>query len=359
MVLPYSGITFASTEVQGTSNFTISNLVNENVSDLQNLSKEDQNKSLVDLNPSVERGSTSFKMDEIQVAATDLKSYVDKNHKLPSTVKISSKDVSMPQFLQILVTAVLQIKNNQSTSVGITNINAPTNPTGDLMNGEMNMTEYMDVAQRTDSYIKSNGAAPNFTTCSSGNIQYESLIYIYAKTLDFYKSNNRLPNTLDIDSWKISFPPSDPNKYLQETRNSQSSDSEISELASSLTQGITSAYDKAVKIFNWVRDNITYTFYYNTKYGANGTLDNKTGNCVDHSHLLVALARSAGIPSRYLHADCTFNGGSLYGHVWVQLLINNRWYDADTISTENVLGVINNWDEETATMKGSYIELPF
>jgi len=127
MVLPYSGVTFASTEIQGTSNFTISNLVNEDGSDLQNLSK-DQTKNLVDHNSSVERGSTTFKMNEIQVAAVDLKSYVDKNHKLPSTVKISSKDVSMSQFLQILVTAVLQIKNGQSTSVELKNVAAPTNP---------------------------------------------------------------------------------------------------------------------------------------------------------------------------------------------------------------------------------------
>ncbi len=47
----------------------------------------------------------------------------------------------------------------------------------------------------------------------------------------------------------------------------------INSLASSLAIGTTSNYDKAVNIFNWVRDHIEYSFYYNTKYGAAGTLN--------------------------------------------------------------------------------------
>ena len=118
-------------------------------------------------------------------------------------------------------------------------------------------------------------------------------------------------------------------------------------------------YDKATKIFNWVRDNINYSYYYDTRYGALGTLNGRNANCCDHSHLLVALLRAAGLPARYVHGDCTFKSGNRYGHVWAQVYVNDRWYNADAISSRNSFGVINNWNINTATIKGYYRELLF
>ena len=57
----------------------------------------------------------------------------------------------------------------------------------------------------------------------------------------------------------------------------------------------------AKNIYNWVRDNITYEDYSNTKKGAYATLKAKAGNCCDQAHLLVALLRADGIPTYYAH----------------------------------------------------------
>lgn len=114
----------------------------------------------------------------------------------------------------------------------------------------------------------------------------------------------------------------------------------------------------AVAIFNYVRDNVSYSFCYNTVKGALGTLSSKSVNCCDHSHLLVALARAAGIPARYVHGTCTFSDGT-FGHVWAQLYVDGQWLAADTISTRNSLGVINNWDTQNYQLNGIYAELPF
>lgn len=147
--------------------------------------------------------------------------------------------------------------------------------------------------------------------------------------------------------------------YLRETENCQVSDPEISSLSSNLTAGCNSTYEKAVRIFNWVRDNIDYSFYYNTRNGAVETLHKRSANCCDHTHLLVALARSANIPARYMHGKCVFRSGNTYGHVWGQLYINGKWYDADATSFSNTLGTIKNWDTSSAFIKGVYAELPF
>lgn len=146
---------------------------------------------------------------------------------------------------------------------------------------------------------------------------------------------------------------------LKPTVNAQSNNPSIKSLSKKITKGATSTYDKAVKIFNWVRDNIGYSFYYNTKYGAVKTLQKKTGNCVDTSHLLVALLRASGIPARYVHVKAKFTNGHWYGHVFVQAYIKGKWYNLDAISSRNDFNVIRNWDPASAKIKGVYASLPF
>jgi len=148
-------------------------------------------------------------------------------------------------------------------------------------------------------------------------------------------------------------------KYLQPSSNCQSTSSTITTLAATISSGLNSTWAKASAILNWVRDNLNYSFYYNTKYGAVQTLQTGSGNCVDHTHLIVALARAAGIPARYVHGTCTFTSGNTYGHVWAQLLVDGIWYAADGTSYKNTLGTISNWNTATAVIKSIYAELPF
>lgn len=132
--------------------------------------------------------------------------------------------------------------------------------------------------------------------------------------------------------------------------------SSVKKLAASLTKGTKSKYAKAKKIFNWVRDNIRYKFYYNTKYGASGTLKRRAGNCADHSHLVVALARAAGLQAKYAHGKVRFPSGKIYGHVWALIKVNGKWYKADATSSRNSLGVMKG---KVVRFKGTYNKLPF
>ena len=152
---------------------------------------------------------------------------------------------------------------------------------------------------------------------------------------------------------------SDLSAYLKSSKNCQVGNSKIKSIVNSLTKGLTNDLDKAEAIFDYVRDTLSYSFYYNTKYGATGTLSAKKGNCVDHTHLLVAMFRTAGLASRYVHGTCKFSSGSTYGHVWAQVLIGNTWVCADATSSRNSLGKISNWNTNSFTIKGTYASLPF
>ncbi len=143
-------------------------------------------------------------------------------------------------------------------------------------------------------------------------------------------------------------------QYLRDYANYQQNLSQYQENIT-VTRNLT-ILEKATNIFNWVRDYTDYSFYYNTKRGAINTLKDRLGNCVDLSHLIVALSRAAGIPARYVHADCVFNSGTL-GHVWAQLYVDGKWINADASNNINDFGIICNW--KTYTLKGIYSSLPF
>ncbi|MDP3623651.1 MAG: transglutaminase-like domain-containing protein [Methanobacteriaceae archaeon] len=147
------------------------------------------------------------------------------------------------------------------------------------------------------------------------------------------------------------------NPYLISSKNCQVTASTIKSVAKTITSSATSYSSKATKIFNWVRDHLAYSFYYNTKYGAVKTLQYRKGNCVDHAHLINALMRAVGIQSRYVHVSARFSSGSTYGHVFSEVYVNGKWLKADATSSRNSLGVVRSWN--LVKFKARYASLPF
>jgi len=315
-------------------------------------------------NSSSKSTGTGFTISQISTASENVTNFITKNQRLPNYVTISNTQVTIPQFLELLNNGLLQINGNTNTLITLKNVSNPISPSGDLESGDINKSEYLNLASAIQNFMDSTGRAPNYANCTLGNIQYASLIYLESRIMGFYGVNDRLPNYAVVSSWNASSNkttstiPASLEQYLQPTVNCQSNDETIISLANSITAGKTSVYDEATALFNWVRDNISYSFYYNTLYGAVGTLKSSTGNCCDHSNLIVALARAAGIPARYQQGYCDFSDG-WYGHVWAQLYVNGQWYYADTISPANTFGVINNWNLNTYTLEGTYTSLPF
>ena len=149
-------------------------------------------------------------------------------------------------------------------------------------------------------------------------------------------------------------------KCLASSKNCQVKNKEIQDLAKTLTSKLKSDYEKGKKLFNWVRDNIQYKKYRNTRRGAVKTLQTKKGNCVDQSHLLIALSRASGIPARYVKGgNCKFSNGYVSGHIWAQMYINKKWVVADTTSHRNTLGNIRNWNTKNYQLCGQFSSINF
>ena len=146
--------------------------------------------------------------------------------------------------------------------------------------------------------------------------------------------------------------------YHKASKNCQVNNAKIKSLVKSLTDGLTNDIDKAKALFNYVRDNIWYDYYYDSHRGAVGTLNYGRANCADQAHLLIALYRTAGFNARYVHGTCKFSDG-WYGHVWTQVLIGDTWIVGDPISYKNSLGKIKNWNANTYRLHNRYVSLPF
>ena len=307
--------------------------------------------------------------------AKTIKSYYASNGKIPSSVSAGGVTFTMPEFLYVMSEAISNLGSSNTGNVAILRgIAAPSSPSGDTINSvELYKKDYLTVAKNAVTFINTNKQAPNYANSAVGKIIYSELIDGFSRILAFYgNNNNQLPNYC-----VITYNPSgssssqggtglnekntvkDTSIYLKATSNCQVGNSKIKSAVKSVTSGASTDLAKAKAIYNYVRDSISYSFYYDTKYGAVNTYNYKTGNCVDQSHLLVAMYRTAGLPARYVHGTCTFSSGSTYGHVWAQVLVDGYWHVVDPTSSRNSFGTIVNWNTKSYSFQGTYSSLPF
>ena len=291
-------------------------------------------------------------MNQVIAASQKVKAYIEVNGKLPSTVTIGSKSYSTSQYLYAASEAIINLKKGSTSDILIIDVDGPTKAGSASDLG--NLYDYLSVAKSVVKTADSKGVMPNSVSSKVGDIGYNGLVYAFSRVVAFYGDNSKtMPSYVSIKSYSNA----DGSLYLAATLNCQVNNAQIKALANKLTSGLTSDWDKANAIYKYVRDQISYSFYYDTHYGAVGTLNAKKGNCVDQAHLCTALFRAAGLKAKYGHGTCTFSSGSTYGHVWSEVYVGGKWVIADATSTRNSLGNHVNW--KSGTIKAHYASLPF
>jgi hypothetical protein len=288
---------------------------------------------------------------------------------------IIKRKIYLPAVLLFSLILVLNISASSAASLNSTQMNASDKslaPVGVAINITNYTTNNTPVNVTNSDIKKVANKTGNVTNQAAGapvivnRLTVTQLKDGISRAEAFYVKNHRLPNYISYGNRKIPIATFQKNIASQGLKIKTTTvktiainTSSVSALAKSLSAGCTTNLQKATKIYNWVRDNINYAFYYNTKYGANGTLQKRLGNCCDIANLLVALARDAGIQARYEHGSCKFTSGNWYGHVWAQVYVNGKWVNADATSSRNSLGVIKNWNTATYKLEGVYNTLPF
>lgn len=136
--------------------------------------------------------------------------------------------------------------------------------------------------------------------------------------------------------------------YLLPSRNIQSDDESIQEVARNITSGFTDDYEKALAIHDWVCETVFYDYdvlYGRAERGNYSALDVLASHksvCEGYANLTAALLRAVGIPARKvcgyalgITAEDRFpqdvlNGTGQTNHAWNEAFVDGRWIIMDT-----------------------------
>ena len=162
----------------------------------------------ITINPwnTVTNNSTKFiNMSQIINASSNIQSYIQNNHTLPSTVTISGQSDSMPQYLQLATATVENIYGNLlNTSIILKNVGNATNTTENIISGYISYSDYVLMAENIQGIIASNGSAPGYAynTGLGTYMGFPSLVNMYSEILKNYNINNAtLPYSVSIIPW--------------------------------------------------------------------------------------------------------------------------------------------------------------
>lgn len=320
---------------------------------------------------------TELSQSSIILGAKYVNWYIYAYGKLPNSVKIAKYKYSMAEFLYLISKTIkYQVLKCNKTIIPKYNLKGPENIRGSSIFGSFSKNDYYRYVNDVLRYMNYYKVAPNLISTSGGSMQYQSIIFVFSKIVtekvvpdnvnlsinNQHSLNKKIPKYIRPGTKNLlnSRYTGGAKYYLLSSRNCQSNSDYIKTLAKTITKGSKTKLQKAKAIYYWVRNNVRYGFYYNSKYGAKKAIKNRLGNCVDQSHAIVALCRASKIPARYVHGYCKFTSGRWYGHVWTQVLVGKTWYAADASNFElNGFGTVNNWKAESYSLKRKYFSLPF
>lgn len=143
----------------------------------------------------------SYTLYQIEDAAKRVKAFIETNKKLPSYVTIGTKQVEMPDFLYLIVSATVNINSGNTVSITQYSFQNPSSSVESLKSGNIYKSEYINLANQIKSSMGTNGSAPSYISTSLGNARYESLIYMYSRIVNYYGQNKVLPNYASLNAW--------------------------------------------------------------------------------------------------------------------------------------------------------------
>ena len=318
-------------------------------------------------------GGSYVSVSQVATASKKVKAYVVSYKKLPKTVTVGNKKVSIETFSVLAARSIMKINaKNPSAKIKIVNV-TKYSYSGQSISKTVDSAAVLNIAKKVSSSVTENKKVPKYVTIGGKKAGFNLYTYGLVKDLDFYKSKKRLANKVTFSSSAFSSSSDislkkginekcttkDLSVYLKAAGNC-ALNSQIKNLAKSLTKNCKTEKEKVNAIFKYVRDKVDYSFYYNSKKKASGALSSKKANCCDKANLVVALCRASGIAARYSHShSVNFNSGLTCGHVWAQVKVGDYWLAADTTSSRNTLGHINNWNTGKLSGLNQYSLLPF
>jgi hypothetical protein len=117
------------------------------------------------------------------------------------TITFKGVTLDKNQCLYILSKGIVMIDSGQTGNIPIGNYGNPDSPFGTITAATITKSQYVDMAQRTHSWMDNNGLSPNYigiSVAGQPDLSPESLLNLYVNVLTQYKSTNQLPPSVII-----------------------------------------------------------------------------------------------------------------------------------------------------------------
>jgi len=156
------------------------------------------NNTTSNTNPVVEEQislSTGFPVSKVPDLAQEI-SKVGADFK---TITYSGVTLDKNQCLYILSRGIVMINNGETGNIPIGNYGDPENPYGTVSSATITKTDYVDMAQRTYTWMDSQGISPNYigiTVSGEPDLSMDNVLNLYTKILTQYKSTGQLPESV-------------------------------------------------------------------------------------------------------------------------------------------------------------------
>lgn len=266
------------------------------------------------------------------IQVNEKKSFRDKNSEIPVyevklnmeimgglnlTIWISENGIDYKTSTDMMGLPIIVTKTDRNTALGI--------------------PEDVDIMLKTQ--IVPSGKKPNQGASqlvvnlklSKGNLKETVLINNRQKLKLDSEKTGRLSiqkETIDEDA-TLTLPVEEPEmmEFLSPTLYIESDHPDISAKAAEIIEGEDDAWLAAKKLSRWVYKHIRYKHLSGGFRTALSTFESSSGDCTEHTVLLIALARSVGIPAR-ICSGLVYGDNAFYFHFWPEVYVG-QWIQMD------------------------------
>lgn len=235
------------------------------------------------------------KKETIATIAKEVKTSVAKEYKIPASTK-AGIDYTYPEYAYVLAKAIITPGKDVEHKKGI---GKPPSPKGSTISRTIKKQAYIELAKNLVSYVNNNGRLPNYLTYSGYQIEPKVFIDAFARIVDFYFTNKRLPDSANFNSKAFTKP--------TKTANTNTSKDEVFTYFVKKFGNVTTIDGALKKV-----QSRGYGYYYDDVYSNKTAIDrmySKSGiNCTDSCQVFWHIAKALGYEVKCLHVQCSTGG---------------------------------------------------
>lgn len=282
---------------------------------------------------------------------------------LPLTINVDGTTYDKAGYIAGACLLIWRISSSpdgwQETDIMIPNLSASSEDKWDTFEPDsVSFEEVKWLSGKIFDYALRNGRFPNFCTFPDkivepdgtehdNRLTFNNSAVIFARLFNEYAARKgSFPSK--ISSWQSDF--------LRKTTNCETDSPVVLAAVRKAVSRKKSTYAKAEALYNYSRDEWEWVSNDSSVRGAAKTIEDKQGNCCDLAHGLLAMSRAAGIPARYVHAQCQY-ATRVAGHVYVEMYVDGKWHIGDASNNKNKFGTYK-W-KHMVIFEGRYKTLPF